>query len=238
MQRFPDYWILWHDKALFERTLNQKDDAAVSYQKAIDLHYEDGWFWSWQDLGDLYNEGLKDFARSIEFYNRAIERAAAEEKGHEWRAWHGRANALRRLKKYDKAIEAYDKTIELHGEGFPWCWYALGDCHQQKKPSSLVRAFECYCRSLDLEAGYERAQEARDALLVDFKRVLHQHLDAHLNLDRFRTLCFYLDVDYDSLPGEGKSGKVRELILHLQVRDQLLRLIEQVRRVLPGIELP
>ncbi len=47
---------------------------------------------------------------------------------------------------------------------------------------------------------------------LDAVRALH-FIDRHYSLDEVRTLCFELGVDYDNLPGEGKKGKARELIL-------------------------
>lgn len=50
---------------------------------------------------------------------------------------------------------------------------------------------------------------------------LHELLDQHFNLEEIRTLCFELHVDYDNLQGEGKSAKIRELILGLSRKDRL-----------------
>lgn len=59
---------------------------------------------------------------------------------------------------------------------------------------------------------------------------LHGVLESRFNLEELRTLCFELGVDYDSLPGEGKSAKARELITHLERRNELDRLVALVRR--------
>ncbi len=60
-------------------------------------------------------------------------------------------------------------------------------------------------------------------------------------VDRFddgelRDLCFDLGIDYESLPGKGKSDRARELIAHLERRDGIPRLLAVVRRSRPEID--
>lgn len=61
---------------------------------------------------------------------------------------------------------------------------------------------------------------------------LYQTLVKRFDEEELRTLCFYLnancnlDADYDNLPGEGKEGKVRELIKYLDRRDQIASLAQ------------
>lgn len=50
---------------------------------------------------------------------------------------------------------------------------------------------------------------------------LNEKLSNHFNTEEVRTLCFSLNVDYDNLPADGKSNKVRELILHC-IRNQCI----------------
>ncbi len=57
---------------------------------------------------------------------------------------------------------------------------------------------------------------------------LHQALLDHYDLEELRTLCFYLQVDYDILPGEGKAAKARELIGYMQRNDRLDDLVVAV----------
>lgn len=44
---------------------------------------------------------------------------------------------------------------------------------------------------------------------------LHQLLNQHFNLAEIRTLCLELNVDYESLAGEEKPSRIRELLLGL-----------------------
>jgi hypothetical protein len=50
-----------------------------------------------------------------------------------------------------------------------------------------------------------------------------------------RTLCFDLKVDYDSLPGEAKADKARELVAYYERRDSIHELIKVGRHNRPDI---
>lgn len=65
---------------------------------------------------------------------------------------------------------------------------------------------------------------------------LRQILVDRFNDGELRDLCFDLGIDYESLPGEGKSDRARELIAHLDRRDGIPRLLTVVRRSRPDIE--
>jgi hypothetical protein len=67
-------------------------------------------------------------------------------------------------------------------------------------------------------------------------RRLHQILTTRFGGEDLRTLCFYLGVDFDSLKGEGKEGKARELLKHLAHRNRIPELIEIGRQIRPDIQ--
>lgn len=69
---------------------------------------------------------------------------------------------------------------------------------------------------------------------------LHKSLLAYFTLEELRTICFYLYVDWDNLPGEEKSGKARGLILHLERRgkDSIRDLIKVCQRERPSRDWP
>lgn len=54
-----------------------------------------------------------------------------------------------------------------------------------------------------LQNGLQPSREKLRMLLVE-----------RFNEDEIRTLCFDLEIDYEVLPGIGKAGKVRELVLY------------------------
>jgi hypothetical protein len=64
---------------------------------------------------------------------------------------------------------------------------------------------------------------------------LRELLIARLNLDELRTLCFDIGLDYDSLEGGTKDGKIRELLSHVERRDKLAFLIECVKGQRPDL---
>lgn len=61
-------------------------------------------------------------------------------------------------------------------------------------------------------------------------------LSSRFDLEELRTLCFDLGVDYDDLRGEGKTAKARELILRMQRRQQVEKLIKTIRDTRPDID--
>lgn len=64
----------------------------------------------------------------------------------------------------------------------------------------------------------------------DYIHHLHQLLNHSFDLEELHTLCFVLGIDHDSLKGEGKIAKTRELILHLGRTNRLPQLLAYTRR--------
>jgi hypothetical protein len=62
---------------------------------------------------------------------------------------------------------------------------------------------------------------------------LHKQLDRSFSLEEVRGLCFELGVDFDNVAGEGKSARIRNLILQMARRDQLQELVDAARRERP-----
>ena len=60
---------------------------------------------------------------------------------------------------------------------------------------------------------------------------LFEILDSRFDDEELKTLCLHLDVKYDDLKGEGKTGKARELVLCLNRRTHILKLIEEGKQV-------
>lgn len=67
---------------------------------------------------------------------------------------------------------------------------------------------------------------------------LHNLLNQYFDLEEIRGLCFELLIDYDSLRGDGKLAKIRELVLVLIRKDYLLDLITLARKKRPNIAWP
>ena len=68
--------------------------------------------------------------------------------------------------------------------------------------------------------------------------VLFEHLLRRFSLEELRTLCFRVGIEYDSVKGEGKAAKARELILYMKRREQLLDLSREIQQMRPDIRIP
>jgi hypothetical protein len=65
---------------------------------------------------------------------------------------------------------------------------------------------------------------------------LRRNMLKALDDDELADLCFDMNVDYDSLRGESKNGRVRELILLCERSGRLPELLEQCRLMRPNLE--
>lgn len=66
--------------------------------------------------------------------------------------------------------------------------------------------------------------------------LLHQALDLHFNEEELRTLCFYLDVDYDNLRAIGKVHKARELIKYMERTGRIPDLVATLKEIYPRVD--
>ena len=65
---------------------------------------------------------------------------------------------------------------------------------------------------------------------------LHQILSGAFDGEEFRTLCFYMSVNYDSLRGEGLAAKTRELIAYLERQGRVSELVRVGRQMRPDVD--
>ncbi len=65
---------------------------------------------------------------------------------------------------------------------------------------------------------------------------LYRGLTAYFSEEELRELCFQLEIDYDVLPGVGKAGKARELVLFHERRGILPRLTAMCRQLRPNVD--
>ena len=100
-------------------------------------------------------------------------------------------------------------------------------CHQQLL--ELSRELERVAESPRERTG---AVPAREPDRIRLLRLL----TAHFSEEELRDLTFLLpDVDFDNLPGRGKSAKARELIQYLERRSRLAELPEAGREMRPDV---
>ncbi|MBK7896929.1 MAG: hypothetical protein IPJ90_19000 [Anaerolineaceae bacterium] len=64
---------------------------------------------------------------------------------------------------------------------------------------------------------------------------LHTLIDQSFNIDDLKTLCFNLHIDYDSILGEGKKAKIRELILEFERINKTNELVTKCQEMRPNI---
>jgi formylglycine-generating enzyme required for sulfatase activity len=67
---------------------------------------------------------------------------------------------------------------------------------------------------------------------------LRKLLIQHFSLDELRMLCFDLGLEYEDLPGDTLSTKMHALIEHLQRRNALFKLLEEVAEQRPTVVWP
>jgi formylglycine-generating enzyme required for sulfatase activity len=65
---------------------------------------------------------------------------------------------------------------------------------------------------------------------------LHDILAKRFDLDEFRLFCWQMGIDYESLSGENKISKARELISYCERRDSLAELVDHIQRQRPDIK--
>ncbi len=65
---------------------------------------------------------------------------------------------------------------------------------------------------------------------------LHRILSRKLDVEEFRTLCFYLSVNYDSLRGEGQAARARELVAYFERRGRVGELVRVGQQMRPDVD--
>jgi Effector-associated domain 7 len=65
---------------------------------------------------------------------------------------------------------------------------------------------------------------------------LRQLLNEHFNDSELQDLCFDIGIDYESLPGPGKSDKARGLVAHARRHGQTTKLLIKCRESRPDVD--
>ena len=85
----------------------------------------------------------------------------------------------------------------------------------------------------------KKKEEAKEQYKIDFSRSLHYQYEVsqqrtlralvdHFNMEELKTLSFELGVDIDALPGEGRRGKARELVVFMTKQLRLYELVAYI----------
>jgi hypothetical protein len=67
---------------------------------------------------------------------------------------------------------------------------------------------------------------------------LLRSLCAYFSKDELRTLCFEMEIPYEDMPGRGKTGKAREIIIHFESLNRIGDLVNWCRQQRPGRSWP
>lgn len=112
--------------------------------------------------------------------------------------------------------------------------------HKPDLPSGIIQIVE-RAMARDVSRRYDTVADLRHALRrFALERVsraeLREEITAHFNSEELRTLCFDMNIDYENLGGEGKAGKVRELIAYCERHGRIDELVEICRQLRPQIK--
>ena len=61
-----------------------------------------------------------------------------------------------------------------------------------------------------------------------------QQISNSFDIEELKTLCFDLELDYDTISGENKDAKIRELIKLMQRKDRMPQLVLQLKKSRPN----
>jgi hypothetical protein len=142
----------------------------------------------------------------------------------EWRAANGQGSPIKR--------KVWERTLEIHVKK---PLIETGQLNLMSAGSGLLGAL------LAAPWLFQRGKDRVDKLL---KRGMYRPalvrarelLTERFNENELRTLCFDLNVDYESLPGEAKPDRARELVLYLERQGRFSELIEVGARQRPDMD--
>ena len=80
--------------------------------------------------------------------------------------------------------------------------------------------------------GQQKSQAA-----VSSKVLLLESLNKHFNIEELQNLCFYLDIDFEQIPGDTKTSKARELVSYANRHDLTGNLTNVVRQLRPNAQI-
>ena len=76
----------------------------------------------------------------------------------------------------------------------------------------------------------------RDRDGVPLRVRIWRALTDRLCVEDLRTFCFILSLDFDVIPGDGKSAKARELVAYFARRNRLDALYDALRNFCPDVD--
>jgi len=140
---------------------------------------------------------------------------------------------------YERSHFGVPRRVVRGGSWINSSWDARISCRGRYEPD-VRRPYLGFRIASDVGAAVSGARAPGDGsgeeMPDQVNRVRLRRLIAdHFDIEELRTLCFDLGVDYDDLRGEGKTGKVRELVAHFERRGLVHELIEACKRERPNV---
>ena len=68
---------------------------------------------------------------------------------------------------------------------------------------------------------------------TEYRAKLLEKIDNHFDKDELRTLCYYLDIDFDNISGDNKKSNARELVLLMARKGRLSDLVKTCKTMRP-----
>lgn len=97
----------YYDKGMFYQFGGDNDDAIKAYTELLQL--DSTYKFAYYNLGVIYNLNKKDYAKSLEYFNKAIKCDTTY-----FMAYYGRANSYEMLKQSDKALADYAHSYRIN----------------------------------------------------------------------------------------------------------------------------
>jgi hypothetical protein len=101
-------------------------------------------------------------------------------------------------------------------------WYPVWERikNDMKKSSGLTKTdFVISQKTMPKESDAPKLSNITEDRKISI--ILQELLTSKLSLEELRDFCFEINIDYENIGGETKSGKIRELLIHLERRNKL-----------------
>lgn len=204
----PNLWPAWHSLGLLAWHHKKDQVLAVEYyQKAIDHHPKEGWYWSLMDLGRCLKD-LKRFDDAQSVYQQA-QRLDPRNPEVPQRLGELAASSNR----FAEAIGLFQDALHLNPQ-LKWSWVGLGNCYLHGAPSHFSLSWLAYMEALAIDPGLEQATialkelEGQDQPWKELRRLLQNHL----KLSDLKAICLDFSFDYEKLGDGDKPDRVVNLL--------------------------
>lgn len=199
----PYRWSAYHQIGWLLNKMNRLPETIEHYRRTIQYYSrlnpkDNGWFWSWEDLGECYYS-IGKYGDALRAYQQAAAKDSPEWNAVRWQAWHNAGKAAQLLPNWTTAIEAYQNALRLNPQS-PWSWFGLGHCHQHNNRFGL--AWEAYHKAAQHGLDDSYVTQALQQLANDYQpwNELLDTISQRLDLDEIYDLCFAIGISHHDIP--------------------------------------